>query len=58
MKNAKCPTRSQKIKLKALGINPEAWLISIDCPDRLVIVHRVTEKVRTLNMRGLGKCEA
>jgi len=51
LKHGCIPTRKQRIRLKSLGINQDAWLICKDLPDCLVIEHRVTGKTRTLNMK-------
>lgn len=51
MKHGCTPTRAQKIRLKSLGINQDAWLVCKDLPDCLTIEHRVTGKTRTLNMK-------
>ena len=50
MKNGKCPTRAQRKRLVLLKMNPDAWLISKDCPSCLEIVHRVTGKTRKLEL--------
>jgi len=51
MKQGKAPTRAQKIRLKSLRLIPENWLVVRDCPTRFVIIHRVSKKVRTLDLK-------
>lgn len=48
MKNGKNPTVAQKKALKAAGLNPENWLISKDTPESMLIIHRVSDKARTV----------
>ena len=48
MKNGKRPTMAQKIRLKALKLIPENWLISKCSQAELVVVHRVSGEVRRL----------
>jgi hypothetical protein len=48
MKHGRKPTRVQRARLRQLGLNPEAWLITKDCPECFEIEHRVTGKVRKL----------
>lgn len=51
MRNGKRPTRAQKIKLKSLRLDPANWLIIKDCSECFEIVHRVSGKARTLDLR-------
>lgn len=51
MKQGKAPTRAQKIRLKSLRLIPENWLVVRDCPTCFVIIHRVSKKVRTLDLQ-------
>lgn len=48
MKHGKNPTASQKKFLASWGLNSLEWLVSKDAPDRMVVVHRHTDKVRTI----------
>ena len=48
MKNGKRPTVAQKKYLKALGLNPENWLIVKNEPSRMVIVHRHSGELREI----------
>ena len=34
--------------LKPEKLDPNNWLISVDCPERLVLVHRISGTTRTL----------
>jgi len=48
MRNGRRPTRAQKIFLAKCNLSPENWLIISDTPARLVIRHRISDKVRVL----------
>ena len=48
MKNPKKPTMAQKLRMKALGIIPENWLVSRNTPTEFVVEHRVSGEVRRL----------
>jgi len=51
MRQGKNPTRAQKGRLKSLRLDPRNWLIIRDCPTCFKIIHRVSKKVRTLNIQ-------
>ena len=51
MKHGKRPTRAQKQLLKAWHNNPDNWLIVKDTPTEMVIVHRLSDKQRTIPKR-------
>lgn len=46
MKHGKKPTKNQKIFIKSWGLNPENWLVTVDAPDRMELVHRHNDKNR------------
>lgn len=48
MKNGKRPTRAQKELIQSIRLNPANWLIVKDTPEETVIVHRVSQKTRTI----------
>lgn len=48
MKNGKNPSRAQKEKLKSVGLNPESWFVTKNCPTCFEVVHRITGEVRKL----------
>lgn len=48
MKHGVSPTRKQKILLTKLKLNIENWLVVKDMPDKLVIVHKHSNKTREL----------
>lgn len=54
MKHGKKPTVKQKKILKEYGLNYENWLIVKDNSFEMVIVHRHTDKVRTIKK---GDCD-
>lgn len=51
MKNGKRPTKSQKKLLSSLGIHPDDWLISKNTSTEMIIVHRFTERTRSIPKR-------
>jgi hypothetical protein len=48
MKNGKRPTRNEKVSIKESGLNPNNWLIYKKTHDTLQLVHRETEKTKTI----------
>lgn len=48
MKHGKRPTVRQLKLMRELGINNDSWLVERETPDELVIVHRLTDKTRTI----------
>ena len=57
MKQGKRPTMAQKIRIKSYKLNPNEWMVSVDCTERFVIVHRVSGEVRTLKLKEECKCK-
>lgn len=52
MRNGRRPTRAQKVFLAKYNLSPDNWLIISDTPKRLVIRHRISDKIRTLERSG------
>ena len=48
MKHGKRPSKNQAIFIKQNGLNYQNWLVVKDLPDELVIVHRHSDKQRTI----------
>lgn len=48
MKHGRKPTREQKKLLRKCGAVPENWLIERDTPREMVIVHRISERTKTI----------
>lgn len=48
MKNGKKPTVKQRRLMCALGLNAENWLVERDTPEEMVVVHRHSDKTRTI----------
>lgn len=48
MKHGKNPTVNQKKLMKSMGLNYKEWLVSKDTPTVMVVVHRHTDTVRTI----------
>lgn len=48
MKHGRRPTRTQKMVIKAAGLNPNNWLIVKNLSDRMHLVHRETGNERVV----------
>ena len=48
MKHGKRPTVSQRKFIKSWGLVPENWLVTVDAPDRMELVHRHSDKTRRI----------
>lgn len=48
MKNPKKPTYEQRKTIQRLGLNPMDWLVSKDTPTEMMLVHRYTNAIRTI----------
>lgn len=48
MKHGKRPTVKQKRLMRELGINFDSYLVERETKDELVIVHRLTDKTKTI----------
>ena len=48
MKHGKNPTARQKKFISKMGLNVENWLVERETNDELVIVHRISEKTKTI----------
>lgn len=48
MKHPVRPTRAQKKLLREWGLLPENWLVERDTPEEMVVVHRHSDKTRTI----------
>lgn len=48
MKHGVKPTRKQKERIEAAGLNSDNWLVVKDCPSCFEIVHKVSNKTRKL----------
>lgn len=48
MKQGKNPTVRQKKRIARMGLEPENWLVVKDTPEEMVIVHRFSGQVRTM----------
>ncbi|WP_179090148.1 hypothetical protein MHI37_14080 [Paenibacillus sp. FSL H8-0548] len=49
MKNGKVPTRKQKNAISSVKLTPANWLVFKVEPNRLHIVHRISEKTRVIH---------
>lgn len=52
MKHGKNPTVSQKKLMASWGLNAKEWLVSKDTSTEMVVVHRHTDTVRTIQKGG------
>lgn len=51
MKNGKTPTKKQSMYIASFRLNPANWLVSRDNQTEMVLIHRMTDRVRTLPAR-------
>lgn len=50
MKHGKNPTREQMKLIQKWGLDPAAWLVVKDTPDRMELVHRYSDRTtRTIH---------
>ena len=52
MKQAKNPTRRQKIFIQKKRMNPADWLVAQDTPEKMVLVHRHFDSVKKIIPKG------
>lgn len=55
MKHGKRPTREQRKFIKSWGLCPENWLVTVDAPDRMELVHRHSDKTKRIIHKGGSK---
>lgn len=48
MKQAKKPTRQQKIFISGFRLVPANWLVVNECKESMTIIHKHTDTVKTL----------
>ena len=48
MKNGKRPTVNQRKFIQSKRLNPENWLVERDTTTEMVLVHRHSNKIRTI----------
>ncbi len=46
MKQLKKPTRDQKKTIQNMKLNPSDWMVERDTPEKLVLVHRYSDKTK------------
>jgi len=44
MKQPKKPTREQRKIIQGMNLNPADWLIERDTPEKMVLVHRYSDR--------------
>ena len=49
MKHGKKPTVAQRRLIKNMGLNWENWLVERDTPEKLVVLHKLTEQRREIH---------
>ena len=52
MKHGKHPTKKQSIFIKENGLNPEDWLITKDTPEKMELVHRLSDRTTKTIHKG------
>lgn len=48
MKNAKKPTKKEKMHIQSYSLNPENWLIFKNLSGELHLVHRYTNQIKII----------
>ena len=48
MKHGKRPTREQRKFIRKMGLVAENWLVTVDAPDRMELVHRHSDKTKRI----------
>jgi len=51
MKHGVRPSRKQKERLEAEGLNPSEWFVVKNCSDGFEVVHRETREIRKFGTR-------
>lgn len=52
MRQAKNPTRAQRLLIKSMRLNSENWLVVTETPDALTIRHRHSDRERVIRKPG------
>ena len=52
MKHPKKPTREQKKAIQNMGLNPADWLVERDTPEKMVLVHRYSDRTTKTIHKG------
>lgn len=55
MKHGKRPTREQRNFIRKMGLIVENWLVTVDAPDRMELVHRHSDKTKRIIHKGGSK---
>lgn len=55
MRQAKNPTRAQRLLIKSMRLNSENWLVVTETPEVLVIRHRHSDREREIRKPGKEK---
>lgn len=50
-KHLKLPTKKQKIFMSKKGLNWENWMVERDTPEKMVVVHRHSDREETLTKK-------
>lgn len=48
MRHGKKPTRAQKIRIGQAGLSPEIWLVIRADQEKMILLHRHTDRVRVI----------
>lgn len=52
MKHGKTPTREQRKLITSKGLDPAAWLVTKNLPDRIELVHRLSDRTKRTIYKG------
>ena len=54
MKHGKKPTVAQKVVLQQAGMDWREWLVMINLPNTMIVVHRQTNETRVIDRNEKG----
>ena len=54
MKHGKKPTVAQKVALQQAGMDWREWLVMINLPNTMIVIHRQTNETRVIDRNEKG----
>ena len=58
MKHGKKPTVAQKVALQHAGMDWREWLVMINLPNTMIVIHRQTNETRVIDRNEKGPLTA
>jgi hypothetical protein len=53
VKHGKKPTRQQRMLMEKWGLSPAVWLVVKDTPEKMILVHRHSDKTTRTLTKGI-----